>query len=422
MSVEYEPLSSANRQDPYPLFAELRADDPVHFSPGSGTYCISRYQDAVFVLKHPELFSSRAMQDVLMHVDVPVLTPRYLFFLLQFLWKTRVNPFALQKIGNLVTLDPPRHDAMRSIVNRGFSPRRIAAWEPRAREIVAQQLQRLDETGRFDAVEDLAIPLPVTIISEMLGIEDERKADFKRWSDGIVAVASGAAKQNPFETGVLDVFAELFGYMKQAVRERRKNPRDDLISLLVDPSREDVLSELDMVQFVVLLLVAGNETTTNLIGNAVNALLDHPEVMERVAANPALVPALIEETLRYDSPIQLVFRTATQETTIGHTLIPKDAVVALLIGSANRDESRFEQADAFDIDRDARGHLAFGLGVHFCLGSSLARLEARVALEALTPELPRLKSVGARDELIDSFLVRGRRHLQLASESAMRSG
>ena len=422
MSVEYEPLSSANRQDPYPLFAELRADDPVHFSPGSGTYCISRYQDAVFVLKHPELFSSRAMQDVLMHVDVPVLTPRYLFFLLQFLWKTRVNPFALQKIGNLVTLDPPRHDAMRSIVNRGFSPRRIAAWEPRAREIVAQQLQRLDETGRFDAVEDLAIPLPVTIISEMLGIEDERKADFKRWSDGIVAVASGAAKQNPFETGVLDVFAELFGYMKQAVRERRKNPRDDLISLLVDPSREDVLSELDMVQFVVLLLVAGNETTTNLIGNAVNALLDHPEVMERVAANPALVPALIEETLRYDSPIQLVFRTATQETTIGHTLIPKDAVVAVLIGSANRDESRFERADAFDIDRDARGHLAFGLGVHFCLGSSLARLEARAALEAFTPELPRLKSVAARDELIDSFLVRGRRHLQLASGSAMRSG
>ena len=419
MSVEYEPLSSATRQDPYPVFAELRANDPVHFAPGSGTYCISRYADAVFVLKHPELFSSRAMQDVLMHVDVPVLTPRYVFFLLQFLWKTKVNPFALQKIGNLVTLDPPRHDAMRSIANRGFSPRRIAAWEPRAREVVAQQLRRLDETGRFDAVEDLAIPLPVTIISEMLGIEDERKADFKRWSDGIVAIASGAAKQNPFETGVLDVFAELFGYMKQVVRERRKNPQDDLISVLVDPAREDVLSELDMVQFVVLLLVAGNETTTNLIGNAVNALLDHPEVLERVAAEPALVPGLIEETLRYDAPIQLVFRAATEDTTIGQTRIPKDAVVAVLLGSANRDAARFEQPDTFDIDRDARGHLGFGLGVHFCLGSSLARLEARVALEALTPELPRLKSVAARDELIDSFLVRGRRHLHLASESAI---
>ena len=422
MSVEYEPLSSATRQDPYPLFAELRANDPVHFAPGSGTYCISRYADAVFVLKHPELFSSRAMQDVLMHVDVPVLTPRYVFFLLQFLWKTKVNPFALQKIGNLVTLDPPRHDAMRSIANRGFSPRRIAAWEPRAREVVAQQLRRLDETGRFDAVEDLAIPLPVTIISEMLGIEDERKADFKRWSDGIVAIASGAAKQNPFESGVLDVFAALYCYMKQAVRERRKNPQDDLISVLVDPAQKDSLSELEAVQFVVLLLVAGNETTTNLIGNAVNALLDHPEALERVAADPARVPGLIEETLRYDSPIQQVFRTATVDTEIGGVRIPKDAVVAVVLGSANRDSDRFDRADEFDIDRDARGHLAFGLGVHFCLGSSLARLEARVALEALTPELPRLKSVGSRDEFIDSFLVRGRRHLQLAAEGAMISG
>ena len=422
MTVDYEPFSSASREDPYPVFAQLRADDPVHFSPESGAYCISRYDDAVFVLKHPELFSSRAMQDVLMQVDVPRLTPRYLFFLLQFLWRAKVNPLAVQRAGNLATLDPPRHDVLRSVVNRGFSPRRIAAWESRAREVVAEQLRRLGETGRFDAVGDLAIPLPVAIISEMLGIEDERKADFKRWSDGIVAVASGSAKQNPFESGVLDIFAELFGYMKQAVRARRKNPQDDLISVLVDPGQEAVLSELDVVQFIVLLLVAGNETTTNLIGNAVNALLDHPEALERVAADPALVPGLIEETLRYDSPIQQVFRTATADTEIGGTPIPKDALVAVVLGSANRDASRFERADEFDIDRDARGHLAFGLGVHFCLGSSLARLEARVALEALTPELPRLKSVGSRDEFIDSFLVRGRRHLHLASEGAMIPG
>ncbi len=422
MTVEYEPFSSASREDPYPVFAQLRSHDPVHFAPESGTYCISRYDDAVFVLKHPERFSSQAMMEVLMQIDVPVLTPRYLFFLLKFLWRTRVNPIAVQKTGNLVTLDPPRHDAMRAIVNRGFSPRRIAAWESRAREVVAEQLRRLDESGHFDVVADLAIPLPLAIISEMLGTPDERQADFKRWSDGIVAIASGSAKQNPFETGLLDVFAELFGYMKQAVRDRRQHPQDDLISVLVDPAQEGVLSELDMVQFIVLLLVAGNETTTNLIGNAVNALLDHPDTLERVAADPALVPALIEETLRYDSPIQLVFRTATEDTEIGGSKIPKDAVVAVMLGSANRDPSRFDCADEFDIHRDARGHLAFGLGVHFCLGSSLARLEARVALEALTPELPRLKSVGVRNEFIDSFLVRGRRHLHLASESAMMAG
>lgn len=416
--VDYEPLSSATRRDPYPVFAALRSHDPVHFAPESGAYCISRYDDAVFVLKHPELFSSRAMQDVLMQIDVPVLTPRYLFFLLHFLWRTKVNPIALQKAGNLVTLDPPRHDALRSVVNRGFAPRRIAAWETRSREIVARQLRRLDESGELDVVADLAIPLPLAIISEMLGIEEERRSDFKRWSDAIVAIMSGSAKQNPFESGLLDVFAELFGYMKQAVRARRKDPQDDLISVLVDPGQEDVLCELDMVQFIVLLLVAGNETTTNLIGNAVNALLDHPATLERVAADPGLVPGVIEETLRYDSPIQLVSRTSNQDTEIAGTTIPKDAVVAVMLGSANRDPSRFDCGDDFDIDRDARGHLGFGLGVHFCLGSSLARLEARVALEALTPELPRLKCVGGRDELIDSFLVRGRRHLRLAEEPA----
>ena len=417
MTVAYEPFSSAFRSNPYPVFAELRAHDPVHWAPESKMFCVSRYDDASLVLTHPELFSSSAMQDVLMDFDVGGITPRYLLFLLQFLWRTRINPIAVQKTGNLVTMDPPRHDALRSIVNRGFTPRRIAGWEVRAREIVAQRLRDLDRRESFDVVDELAVPLPVAIISEMLGIEVEREADFKRWSDAIIAMTSGSAKQNPFESGLLDVFAEIFSYIRNTVRARRKDPRDDLISLLVDPEQRDTLSELDMVQFVVLLLVAGNETTTNLIGNAVNALLDHPDEIDRVAADPSMIPGLIEETLRYDPPIQLAFRKATQDVDLAGTRISKGSSLALLIGSANRDASRFDEADRFDLDRDARGHLGFGLGVHFCLGSSLARLEARVALEALIPELPRLKSVGSRNEMIDSFLVRGRRHIHLAPQT-----
>jgi cytochrome P450 len=411
MSVHYDPFESASRQDPYPVFAELRRQAPVHHVPGSDLCCVSRYDDAVFVLKHPELFSSSAMKDVLQEVDIGGITPRYVGFLLRFFWKARINLFALEKTGNLITMDPPRHDAMRAIVNRGFTPRRIAGWEGRAREVVAEQMRGLDANRRFDVIDDLAVPLPVAIISEMLGIEAERRADFKYWSDAIVAMISGSAKQNPFESGLLDCLGDLFGYLRRAVRARRKDPRDDLISVLVDPSQDEVLSQLDMVQFVLMLLIAGNETTTNLIGNAVNALVDHPETMARVAADPSLVPALIEETLRYDAPIQLVFRRATQEVEVAGGCVPEGALVCVLLGSANRDGARFERADEFDIDRDTRGHLGFGLGVHFCMGSSLARLEARVALEALTPELPRLKAVGSRSELIDSFLVRGRRHL-----------
>ena len=417
MSVDYEPFDIRFQQDPYPVYAALREHDPVHWAPNAEAFCVSRYDDAVHVLKHPELFSSSAMKDVLMNADMGGFNARHVFFLLKFLLRTRINPIQMQKTGNLVTLDPPRHDAMRSIVNRGFSPRRIAAWEPRARQIVAEQLRDLDTRESFDVVDHLAIPLPLQIISEMLGVEVERRADFKRWSDAVIAIATGSAKLDPFESGLLDAFGELFGYLRGAVRARRKSPRDDLISLLVDPAQDGVLSELDMVQFVVLLLVAGNETTTNLIGNAVNALIDHPDALARVAADPSLVPALIEETLRYDAPIQLAFRTATRDVDLAGTRIPKGSLVAVLLASANRDAARFESPDRFDLDRDARGHLAFGWGVHFCLGSSLARLEARVALEALAPELPRLKSVGSRSEMIDSFLVRGRRHLSLAPEA-----
>jgi cytochrome P450 len=415
MSVDYEPFSPADRANPYPVYAALRERDPVHWAPESKMFCVSRYEDVTHVLKHPELFSSSAMKDVLQDMQVPGLSPRYALLLLKFLWKAKINPIALQKVANLVGIDPPRHDAMRSIVNRGFTPRRIAGWEGRAREIVREQMRVLEESARFDVVDDLAIPLPVTIIAEMLGVESERRDDFKSWSDAVIAVTSGSARENPVESGALDVFGDLFRYLRDAVRARRRDPRDDLISVLVDPAQEGVLSELEVINFVVLLLVAGNETTTNLIGNAVNALLDHPAALDRVAGDASLVPALIDETLRFDAPIQLVFRRTTEDVQLRGMEIPKASTVTALLGSANRDPERFERPDEFDLDRDARGHLGFGLGVHFCLGSSLARLEASVALEALAPELPRLKPVGRRDEFIDSFLVRGRRHLLLAA-------
>ena len=183
--------------------------------------------------------------------------------------------------------------------------------------------------------------------------------------------------------------------------------------MLVDPSHGVSLDEVDLIQFVVLLLVAGNETTTNLIGNAANALLDHPAELERVARDPSLVPHLVEETLRYDAPVQQIVRGAREDTEIAGVHIPKGAVVVPMLGSANRDERRYPEPDAFRIGRDTKGHVAFGFGIHFCLGASLARLEAQTALEALVPELARRARRDAPVEYIDSFIVRGRRNLQL---------
>jgi cytochrome P450 len=226
-------------------------------------------------------------------------------------------------------------------------------------------------------------------------------------------MASGAAKENVLESGVLDDISELFLFMREVIRDRRKTPRDDLISLLVDPKQKDVLGELDVIQFVLLLLVAGNETTTNLIGNAANALLDHPSQLDRVIDDPSLIPKVIEETLRFEPPLTVGFRNTTRDVEIGGVSIPKGRNVAFLIGSANRDERRFEEPDRFDIERDASGHVGFGFGAHFCLGSSFARLQARTALTALIPELRNVRRTGPPSSFIDSFLVRGRQSLEL---------
>ena len=203
--------------------------------------------------------------------------------------------------------------------------------------------------------------------------------------------------------------------VRGVVRARREQPADDLISLLVDPAREDTLDEAEVFGLIILLLVAGNETTTNLIGNTTLALLEHPETLERVAAAPSLVPSLVEETLRWDSPVQLIFRETTREVELPSGKIPAGASLALLLAAANRDERVFEAGERFDIDRNPAGHVGFGFGVHFCLGASLARLEARVALETLIPELPRRRASEARVPLVDSFLVRGPSRLQLVA-------
>jgi cytochrome P450 len=414
--ADYDPCRPEWRADPYPHYRALRDAAPVYCAPATRVYCVSRYEHVSFALRSPELFSSRAMFSYLMNQGRegrPPFSWAMLRFVLRFVWHTRLNPFEFATARNLIAEDGASHAAMRAIVNRGFTPRRIAAWEGRARELVAESMAKLRAGSPFDLVEDLAVPLPVTVIAEMLGVEPARRADFKRWSDAIIETSTGPGRSDPFRPRMVDAIVELATYLRALAEQRAREPADDLVSAIAaEQEGASALTIREVIQFVMLLLVAGNETTTNLIGNAVTALLDHPQELARVAADPALVPAAIEETLRFDPPVQMVFRNTTRDVELAGTRIPQGAYVALLLGSANRDERRFPDPDRFDLARQTQGHLGFGFGEHFCLGASLARLEARVALEALVPELARLERHGPR-ELVDSFLVRGPRHLPL---------
>jgi cytochrome P450 len=413
LSIEFNPFKDLKASESSTLYKELRDRAPVHWSPEGEIFSVSRYEDVRAVLKDAETFSSEAMRTVLNSALTMPITPRYAKALLSFLIRIRINPLSVLKVGNLISLDGQRHTELRNIVGRGFTPRSIAAWQPRVESIVEEHVAKMRKRDQIDVVEDLAVPLPTIIIAEMLGVEPDRRDEFKNWSSGIIDVASGAAKENVLDSGVLDDIADLFLFLRKEIKARRKEPRDDLISALVDPEQDAVLGELDVIQFVILLLVAGNETTTNLIGNAVNALIDHPGQLDRILDDPSLIPGLVEETLRFEPPLTVVFRNTTRDVELAGVTLPKGRNVALLMASANRDERQFANPDLFDIQRDASGHLSFGFGVHFCLGSSLARLEATTALAALVPELRAFRRRGRASELIDSFLVRGRTSLEL---------
>ncbi len=417
MEFPFDPFSTEQRDDPYPTYRRLRDEAPVHHSAERGVFSVSRYEDVLAVLNDPETFSSRAMFTMLMNggdEGFPPLSWGLVRFAVALAVQTRLNPFEFTTARNLIAEDGESHASLRAIVNRGFTPRRIAAWEKRARELVDESLAGLRRGEPFELMGGLAVPLPTTIIAEMIGVERERLADFKRWSDTIIEVATGPGRADRFAARYRRTFVELIRYLRGVAERRRREPADDVVSVIVGGQEGEVgLSDREVIQFVMLLLVAGNETTTNWIGNSVCALLDDRRAAEALAAEPSRIPAALEELLRYDSPVQMVFRNATRDVELRGVRIPKGAFVAPILGSANRDERRFPDPDRLDLARDARGHVGFGFGKHFCLGASLARLEARVALEALAPELPRLACLQEGVPRVESFLVRGPSRLPL---------
>ena len=420
-AIPFDPYGEAHRHDPYPAYAELRRHNPVTQLP-NGDYAVARYEDVSYVLRHPELFSSTAMMRSMTNVwgggaEAAKLPPADLARIAQLMQR-------MPKLGdmlsarNMIASDPPVHGPMRNLVNRGFTPRRMAQLEMRVREIARASLAELERKPAFDIVSDFFVPLPVTVIAELLGVERERKDDFKHWSDCAVAGATGGAGAMGV-VNVVEGFTDLSVYLTEVVEKRRRDPQDDLISTLLRAEEgETALSPLEVVMFVSVLLVAGNETTTNLLGNTLLALMAHPEELARVRRDPERIPAVVEEGLRYDGPIQFLFRQARQDVELAGVKIPAGAYVLPLLGSANRDDAQFPHADRFDPSRNTQGHLAFGLGIHFCLGASLARLEARIALEELLPRFAAFERTEPRVQYIDSYLVRGPKRLPLRVEAA----
>jgi cytochrome P450 len=384
--VDWNPTLPEVKQDPYPAYAALRARPGLaRIEAIGGAFAAARFDDVRHVLDHPELFSSHAMGS------------------------TTVRGHERRM---LIGADPPEHTRLRNLVNRSFTPRMVADLEPRIRQVTRDLIEAVAPGGRMDLIADVAVPLPVTIIAEILGVDPARKDDFKRWSDNVVDERSGHLSAEEIQEAERDNEGFIL-YFEEAIDKRRRRPAGDMISALVRAeSEQQALDAYDVLAFVALLLIAGNETTTNLLGNAMIALLDNPEQLEMLRAGPSLIPNAVEEALRYDAPVQFLFRQATRDTEIAGTALPEGAVVLPLYGSANRDEHRYPDADRFDITRDAQGHIAFGHGIHFCLGAPLARLEARVALEALAG-LRDLARPGEPVEYVDSIFLRGPKHLTL---------
>jgi cytochrome P450 len=319
----------------------------------------------------------------------------------------------------MIAYDPPEHTRLRRIVAGRFTPKAIAAWQQRIDEVVSALLDPLIGSGPVDLVEALCAPFPVQVIAEMMDIPIERRADFKRWSDKTVEALGGAVDLKPDERMAVELSIMQFAmYFAEVVAARRPRAAEaeDLISLLIRPNEDgEKLSDAEVVSFCVLLLVAGNETTTNLIGNTAYHLMRHSDQWRKVVADPTLDRSLIEESLRYDAPIQGFFRNTLRETEIAGTRLPAGAKVMLLYGSANRDPEKYPDPDSYRIDRNPSDHLAFGFGPHVCLGAHLARLEARSLLRHALAKVGRMR-LEAEPTRTQNPLLRGMQSLRVSIE------
>jgi cytochrome P450 family 142 subfamily A polypeptide 1 len=405
IDVDFSQASAWNAELPERM-RWLRKNAPVFWSEATEAFIISRYEDVVHISKNNQIFCSGE----------------------------GVLPGKLATKIGLIDEDEPRHGEMRSLINRGFTPRMVRMWEEIFKRITDDALDEIAEKGECDFVEDIAVPLPLILIAEMIGIRKEDRERFHRWSNAMIG-AQGNLDKPEVTAAAGKAALEYYTYLVDVIEDRRVNPKQDLISILVQAKDEGVLIKHDgrdeveamgveaddmhremsndeLIKMCVLLLVAGNETTRNGLSGVMQLLVENPEARQRLIDDPSLIPNAIEEALRLISPVLSFVRTATRDTEVRGVSIKQGQKVLMIYGSANRDEEQFENADAFDVDRKPQ-HLAFGIGNHFCLGANLARMELRVALTEILKRFPDITYATDGPELGDSALVRSVKHMHM---------
>src|SRR5262245_47820237 len=388
----FNPWLEESRRDPYPAYRRLRESAPIRWNRWQRSWLLSRYEDVAEVLRDPRFTTDR-------RALLPFRVMRR---------ASRRHPDFVNLLDrNLLMLDGEEHRRVRSLVSKAFTPRRVEALRPRVEEIVDELLEAVAGRGELELVRDLAHPLPVIVIAELLGVPLEDRERFRGWSNDVVQILdllSGREGLGPAWRGS----EGLATYFRGLLAERRRAPRDDLLSAMLAAEEDGrALDEADLLSLCALLLAAGHETTTNLIGNAVLALLRHPDERKRLADEPALMPGAVEEFLRFDSPVQVTDRVVTEDLEFRGRRFRRGQLVVCLLGAANHDPARFPEPDRLDVTRADRGHLAFGLGPHVCLGAPLARLEAELALAGLLRRFPHFSGPSEPPALRASIVLRG---------------
>jgi cytochrome P450 len=396
--ADFNPFDPRLRTNPYEVYRELREEAPVYWSPMMQVWLLTRYDDVLETLKDHRRYSSERTRAT---------NP-----LVQQLESYRLSSGPLGTTPTMLSIDPPDHTRMRSLVNKAFTPRQVERVRPHMQEIADELLDALPEPGRMDVVADFAVPFPIIVIAEMLGIPATDRARFKAWSTDIAATLSGPFLPPEVLERSVRSSNELADYFRDQISRRRVEPRDDLLSALCAVEEQgDLLSEDELIATCILLLIAGNETTTNLIGSGMLTLLEYADERRKLQADPSLMPGAVEEMLRFEPPAQMTSRIAAEDIELRGCRFEPGQVVLTALAAANRDPEVFPEPDRFDITRQPNRHLSFGHGIHYCLGAPLAVIEARIAFESLLRRMPEPEAAFEVPAWGTSFVLRGLKSL-----------
>jgi cytochrome P450 len=393
----YDLFSPSARANPYPIYAQLRAEEPVYWSPQLKSWFVTRYADVLSGLRHPKMLPFASSKDPASLARLPA--------------EVRQNMVSIGDVTSkwLLFLPSADHRQMRRLMNQGFKPRLVADLRPRIQSIADELIDGVEDSGQMEVMQDFAYPLPAMVIAEMLGVPTSDRDLLKAWSQKMATFFSLTKKGDPAVIeSMAQTLLELTDYLREIVRQRRQVPQDDMISNLLAADEEgNILTEEELLSNCVLMLFAGHETTMNLIGNGLLALQRHPEQYEKLKRNPALGAMAVEELLRYDSPVQFLARVAMADLAFGGKQIRAGERITFALGAANRDPAQFSAPDKLELSRQKNKHLTFGYGTHFCLGASLARLEAEIAFNTLLRRLPRLQLATETVTWRSGFQLRG---------------